>query len=145
MWTEGVVYRTHTADFRKYLVEEVGNQDKKRLDILSDLEKHRQSVLECSMKFEQSTCEGDKLTIALKIFKKTYEGATRYSVMELMRQSLQQQEEAEAAAREKSRKEEEAKSLSKVGLLADKARLKDYAHRSSEERRFMALDMILRR
>ena len=145
MWTEGVVYRTHTADFRKYLVAEVGNQDKKRLDILSDLEKHRQSVLECSIKFEQSKCEGDKLTIALKIFKKTYEGATRYSVMELMRQSLQQQEEAEAAAREKSRKEEEAKSLSKVGLLADKARLKDYAHRSSEERRFMALDMILRR
>ena len=145
MWTEGVVYRTHTSDFRTYLVAEVGNQGLKRKEILDDLDKHRQSVLECSINFEKTKCEGDKLTIALKIFKKTYDNATKYSVMELMRQSLQQQEEAEAAARDKKRREEEASSLSSVGLLADKARLKDYAHRSSEERRFMALDMLLRR
>ena len=120
MWTEGVVYRTHTADFRKYLVEEVQNQAQKKMEILMELEKHRQSVLECSINFEKSKCEGDKLTIALKILKKTYEEATKFSVMELMRQSLQQQEEAEAEANEKARREEEALALANVGTRADK-------------------------
>ena len=146
MWTEGVVYRTETVPFRKYLVEEISRQEDLRGALLEELEGHRLSVLACSMKFEKIKCEGDKLTIALKILKKTYALATRLTMVEMMRESLQLQAEAASKAEEQAREAAELAVLNSLGCvtLADRVRKKDYESRTSEERRFIALELVLR-
>ena len=83
MWTEGVVQRVVTKPFRKHLVKELRLEKAMEAALMKELEGHRESILECSIRMEKTKREGDKITIGLKIIKKTYDAATKYSMAEV--------------------------------------------------------------
>ena len=84
MWTEGVVQRVVTKPFRKHLITEIRKEKATEASLLKELEGHRESILECSIRMEKTKREGDKITIGLKIIKKTYDVATKYSMAEVI-------------------------------------------------------------
>jgi len=140
-----MVQRVVTAHFKKYLREQIDKEKNMRDDLLRELDGHREAILECSLRMEKVKRDGDKITIALKILKKTYEGATRLTMTQVLRQSMQQQAEADAADAARKRREAEDSRLDALGAvsLADKARKKDYEQRTKEERQFLALDLVM--
>ena len=146
MWIQGVAFRSETESLRTFLREEIGRLLVTREGIAAELEEHREAILECSIRFEKAKCEGDKLTVALKILHKTYVAATKFTMQQLLKQTLQEQAEQRAAAEAQAKQEEEDRLAVERGAQtrADRVRKKNYEHRTKEERQFLALDMTLR-
>jgi hypothetical protein len=142
MWSEGILQRTGTKDLRNHLDEEIKISMSKGQALVKELEGHREAVLECSTKLERVKCDSDKISIAVRVMERTYEKACEFSIVALMKQSVQQQAEAEAIEKKKRDADEEIMDNSHLST-AEKVRRKNYDMRNKEERMFIAMDMVM--
>jgi hypothetical protein len=70
MWSEGILQRTGTKALRNHLEEEIRLSTLQGQTLAKELEGHRDAVLECSTKLERVKCDGDKISIAVRVMER---------------------------------------------------------------------------
>jgi hypothetical protein len=141
LWSVGVLQRCHTKDLKKYLKQEIERAREKLEQSQRELEQRRLVLLDCSTRLDKTKRDGDKIFIAVDALSTVYNRLKETSIGDLVNDIMHDQEVAET--KEEKRRRRQNSQVNVVATAVEKLRKKDADARTRDERRFLALDLVM--
>jgi hypothetical protein len=115
VWMPGVMQRNKTVELKKHLNEEVAREVEKIKVVTDEKDDLIFEINEVTDNLSRYIRDCDKMTVAEKSFSRTYQKFSAVSVVDIMHNLKEKQEEAAAAARKKLDEDHEA-SMKESGI-----------------------------
>lgn len=139
----GLLQRCVTKDLRKHLKKEYDKEKAKCIEIDERVEKLNEDIEITATKQERIIRDGAKISLALRVFHKVVAHVKKFSVTDVLTDLLKKTAAASVAESRRSAETYRAASIIGNSTPAERLRTKDSELRTKEERKFIAIDMVL--